>query len=183
MTDIDRFLLTIIGALIIWAVQQIISHNIRKSRFRGGLLADINLHIDGAKEQREGVKTLVEDTAQEGQKLPFPISYVRDPYNFYTSNQKELPIYFSEAELIKVIKFYQAIKELDISINGIADTLGIWERDKRELTDKDIKHLKKRMARIESFCNVICVKEIMKISELPDDYRKVKGIETVVEKT
>jgi len=43
--------------------------------------------------------------------------------------------------------------------------------------------LKKRESRIESFCNLISSNEIKKISDLPDDYRQVKGAETVVEQT
>ena len=177
----EMLLLTIIGALIIWAIKGIVSHEIRRSRLKAGLLADINMHIEGAKEQRGAVKILIEDTAQVGQKLPFPLSYDVGQYNYYTSNQEDLPVYLRKTELVKVIKFYQAIWELDVSINGLATTLGIWERDNRELTDRDIKHLKKRKARIDSFCDVICAKETKNISDLPDDYRQVKGAETVVE--
>ena len=176
-------LLTIAGALIIWAIKGIVTHRIRGSRLKAGLVADIKMHIEGAKEQRGAVKILIEDTAQVGQKLPFPISYNVGQYSFYNSVQKDLPVYLSTSELVKVIKFYQAIWELDVSINGLANTLGIWERDNRELTDRDIKHLKKRKARIDSFCDVISSKEIKDISDLPDDYRQVKGAETVVEET
>ena len=116
-----------------------------------------------------------------GKKLPFPISYNVGQYSFYTSIQKDLPVYLTKSELVKVIKFYQSIWELDVSINGIATTLGVWERDNRELTEKDIKHIKNRKARIDSFCEVITSKEINQIMDLPDDYRQVKGAETVVE--
>lgn len=179
----EKLLLTIIGALVIWAIKGIVIHNVRSSRLKAGLLADIKMHVEGAKEQRGAVKILVEATAQVGQKLPFPISYNVGQYSFYNSIQKDLPVYLSESELVKVIKLYQALWELDVSINGIANTLGIWERDNRVLTDGDIKHLKKRKARINSFCDVICSKEIKNISDLPDDYRQVKGAETVVEET
>jgi len=99
------------------------------------------------------------------------------------SIQKELPVYLSKPDLVKVIKFYQTIWELDLSINGLAVTLGIWERDSRELTKKDIEHLKKRSARIESFCDIIISGTITTISDLPDDYSGVESAQAVVEET
>jgi len=179
----EKLLLTIIGALLIWVIKEISNHFIKRSRLKAGLVADIMLYIAGAKEQRGAVKILVEDTAQEGRKLPFPISYNVGQYNFYNSIQRDLPAYLSKSELVKVIKFYQAIWELDVLINGLATTLGLWEREKHELTDRDIRHITKRKARIDSFCEAITSKEINSILDLPDDYRQVKGAETVVEET
>ena len=179
----EKLLLTIIGAILIWAIKEISNHFIRRSRLKAGLVSDIKLHIAGAKEQKGAVKILVEETAQVGEKLPFPISYNVGQYSFYNSIQKDLPIYLSKSELVKVIKFYQSIWELDVSINGLATTLGLWERDNRELTDRDIKHIKKRKARIDSFCEALTSKELINISDLPDDYRQVKGAETVIEET
>ncbi len=179
----EKLLLTIIGAIIVWAIKETSNHFLRRSRLKAGLVSDIQLHIAGAKEQKGAVKMLVEETAQVGETLPFPISYNLGQYSFYNSIQKDLPTYFSKTELIKVIKFYQTVWELDVSINGLANTLGLWERDNRELTDKDIKHIKKRKFRIDSFCEVLASKEISNIMDLPDDYRQVKGAETIIEET
>jgi len=78
----DKLLITIIGALVIWAVKEFVMHLIRSSRLEAGLLADIKMHIDGAKGQKGAVKTLVENTAKQGKKLPFPISYNIGQYSF-----------------------------------------------------------------------------------------------------
>ena len=179
----DKLLIAIISGIIIWAIKELIVYLIRRARLRAGLISDIIIHVAGASEQKGAVNVLVNETAKEGEPLPFPVSYNVGQYGFYSSVQKELPVYLRENELIKVIKFYQAIWELDVSVNGLATTLGLWERDKRELSASDIKHLKKRKSRIESFCDLISSKEIKKISDLPDDYRQVKGAETVVEQT
>lgn len=179
----DTILITIFGALIIWVLKGFVSFFIINSRIKAGLLADIKMHAEGVRRQKVAVKTLVEHTAKEGQKLPFPFSYNVGQYSFYHSIQKDLPIYLAKSNLVKVIKFYQNIWELDVSINGLSDTLSIWERESKTLTEDDIKHLKDRSVRIESFCDVIISKEIITISDLPDDYDQIKGPETVVANT
>ena len=177
----EKLLLTIIGAILVWAIKEVVNHFIRRTRLKAGLISDIMLHMAGAKEQKAAVKILVEQTVQVGNKLPFPISYNIGQYNYYNFIQKDLSNYLSKAELVKIIKFYQALWELDVSISGLAHTLGLWERDNRELTEKDIKHIKKRKIRIDSFCEAITSKEIKAIMNLPDDYRQIKGAETVIE--
>jgi len=71
----DKIIATIIGAIAVWLIKSFFSHHIKKQRFRTGLIADINSHIQGAKEQIEAVKVLVEETAKIGECLPFPIAY------------------------------------------------------------------------------------------------------------
>ena len=179
----DKLLITIISGIVIWGIKEIVVHLIRGARLKAGLVADIKTHIAGSNEQKDAVKILVNETAKEGKELPFPISYNVGQYGFYNSIQKELPVYLSKSELIKVIKFYQALWELDVSVKGLATTLGFWERDKRKLSQNDLQHIKKRSARIESYCNLIGANEISSISNLPDDYRQVKPAYTVVEQT
>lgn len=179
----DKLLITIISGLVIWVIKEIIVHLVRGARLKAGLVSDIKIHIAGANEQKGAVNTLVNETIEEGKEIPFPISYNVGQYGFYNSIQKDLPVYLSGPELIKVIKFYQAVWELDVSVNGLATTLGLWERDKRKLSKNDLKHLRKRSARIESYCDLIGANEIKAISSLPEDYRQVKGAETVVEQT
>ena len=60
---------------------------------------------------------MVEDHAIVGQKLTFPISYKVGEYLLYKSIQHDLLDYLSKAELVKVVKFYQTMWELDIAIN------------------------------------------------------------------
>lgn len=180
---IENLLLTIIGAIIVWAIQSVTSHYIKKSRLRSGLLADIRIHIAGAREQNRAVKSLVEETVRQGAKIPFPIFYNIGHYSFYDSIQKELASYLSKAELVKVIKFYQAVWELDVSINALANTLSTRERDQQELTEGNMLHLKKRKARIDSLYEAISSNEVRTIACLPDDYRQVKGADTVLEPT
>ena len=179
----EKLLIALIAGLLLWVVKATVSHWIKRTRFRAALLVDIKSHLEGAKEQKGATKVLVEETIEVGKKVPFPISYFIDSYNFYSSVQKELPSYLTEAELVKVIKFYQAIWQLDVSLNGLATTIGVWERDGENITKANIVHLKKRLARVTSFCDCLTAKEINKISDLPDDYRQVKDAETVVAKT
>jgi len=183
MSLTNSLLVSILGAIVVWFVTTIISHVLKKSKLRAALLADVTINIAGVKEQRLAVAKLVEDYAIEGQKLLFPITYRVGEYLLYKSIQNDLLNYLNKTELVKVVKFYQTMWELDIAINGIASALGTWERDGIELTSEQAKHLKKRKERIDSFCEVICSKEIRNLNDLPDDYRSIKGPETVLSKT
>ncbi len=180
MTLTDSLLITILGAIVVWLIATITSHLLKKSKLRAALLADVTLNVAGVKEQRLAVAKLVEDHAIEGQKLPFPISYKVGEYLLYKSIQNDLLDYLNKAELVKVVKFYQTMWELDVAINGIASTLGTWERDGIALSLEQVNHLKKRKERIDSFCEVICSKEFRQLIDLPDDYSSIKGPETVV---
>lgn len=174
--------ITVIAGIFIWATKTLISHVIKRARFRKAILVDIQLQLTDALEQINASKELVEETLEVGKKVPFPISYSIDEYNFYSSVQKELPIYFSQSELVKVIKFYQAIWQLDVAINGLATTISHWERDGVNVSSPMHMHLKKRLSRIYSFYNCLNAREIQSFANLPDDYRQVKDAGTVVTK-
>jgi hypothetical protein len=183
MSLTDTLLVTIASAIVVWLITTITSNLLKKSKLRAALLTDVTLNVSGVNEQRLAVTKLVEDHAIVGEKLPFPVSYRIGEYLLYKSIQNDLLDYLNKAELVKVVKFYQTMWELDVAINGIASTLGLWERDGASLSSEQVNHIKKRKERIDSFCDVICSKEIRKLMDLPDDYRSIKGIETVVSKT
>jgi hypothetical protein len=183
MSVTDSLLATILGALVVWLITTLVSHFVKKTRLRAALLADITINIAGAKEQRAAAAKLIENHVVEGHKLPFPIFYTVGEYLLYKSIQKDLPEYLSKAELVKVVKFYQALWELDATTNSLASTLGRWERDGIVLSKEQVAHAKRRKERIDSLCEVLSGKEIRKLSDLPDDYRSVKGPETVVANT
>lgn len=176
----DRLLATVISGLVVWFSTGVISHFIKRSRVRGALLADIKLHLAGVKEQRAAVDALVKEHIKEGGKLPYPIFYFVGEYLLYKSLQKDLPEYLTKIELVKVVKFYQALWEMDVSINGLASTLAKWESNAVILTNDLVDHAKRRRNRIDSFCQVLISQEVRSICDLPDDYRSVKGAETVV---
>jgi hypothetical protein len=161
----------------------LISYFIRRYRIRSGLLADINLQINGIKEQKEAIRTLFEYTIKEKHTIPFPIFYNIGQYSYYCSTQQELASYINKSELRKVIKFYQSVWELDVSMYCLANTLSLWERDKRKLNASDIAHLNKRKDRINSYCQVLCIEGLDKIAQLPEDYRQIRAPETIVERT
>ena len=183
MSFTDSLLVSILGTVVVWILTTVILHVIKKLKLQAALIADITINIAGMKEQQSAVTKLVEDHAIEGQKLTFPISYKMGEYVFYKSIQNDLLTYLNKTELVKVIKFYQGMWELDTAINGIALTLSTWERDKITLASEHVSHIKKRKDRIDSFCNVICSKEIRKLKELPDNYNSIKRAETVVSRT
>jgi len=183
MSLTDSLLVTIIGTMVVWLLTTIVSHLLKKSKLRAALIADVQINISGVKEQRLAVTRLIEDHAVVGQKLTFPISYKVGEYLLYKSIQNDLLNYLNKIELVKVVKFYQTMWELDIAINGVASALGTWERDGIALSIEQVNHIKKRKKRIDSFCEIICSKEIRQLQDLPDDYRSIKGPETVVSKT
>lgn len=180
MSMTDSLLATIIGTLAVWLITTSILHQVKKAKLRAALLTDIKINIDGVREQRVAVAKLVENHAVEGNKLPFPISYRVGEYLFYKSIQHNLVDYLNKAELLKVIRFYQKIWELDSAINGLASTMSKWERDGTVLSKANVEHIIKRKERIDSFCEIICANEIRGLMHLSDDYEPVKGPETVV---
>lgn len=180
MSLADSLLASILGALVVWLTTNIATHFVKKSRLRAALLTDISLNVAGAKEQRAAVVKLLSGHAIEGQKLPFPIYYNVGEYLLYKSIQRDLPEYLRKSELVKVVKFYQALWELDVSINALASILGQWERNSVVLSKEQVAHANKRKDRIESICEVLSSKEIRCLPDLPDDYRSVKCPESVV---
>ena len=176
----NQFIVVIGGALIVWILKSLFTHFLTQSRLKKALLTDIQLNIDGAKEQTDTVRILFEGTIEEGVQLPFPFSYNVGSFGLFESVHKELPIYLFKADLVKVIKVYQALWALDVSINSFAQTLSIWERDKVKLTAANIQHLEKRKVRIESLYEAISTNKITSLSDLPNDYSHVKSVDTVV---
>lgn len=183
MSLTNSLLVTILGTIIVWVTTTIISHLLKKAKLRAALLADVSINMNGVKQQQLAVAKLVEDHAIEGHKLAFPILYKMGEYLLYKSIQHDLLDYLNKVELVKVVKFYQTMWELDVAIHLIASTMSTWERDGVALSLEQVNHIKKRKERIDSFCEIICSKEIRKLTDLPDDYRYIKGPETVVSKT
>jgi len=178
----EKILIALLAGLTIWAVTNVIMFLLKRDRFREAILVDIQGHIDGANEQARAAKVLIEETIRVGEKIPFPISYDTDNYSFYSAVQKDLPLYLEKGELVKVVKLYNAIWQLDVSVNGLATTVGIWERDGVVITEEMKSHLKKRLSRITSF-RACMPKKAYLIKQLPDDYREVKDADTVVAKS
>lgn len=182
MSLTDRLLVSILGALIVWLIKAGISHLLKRAKLRAALLADVSVHLAGVREQQATVAELVETHAIEGRTLPFPISYRVGEYLLYRSIQEDLLNCLSKVELVKVVKFYQKMWELDVAINGMASTLGTWERDGIGLSADQVVHLKRRKARIDSFCQVFLAGEIGRLTDLPDDYRSVEELARMVAK-
>lgn len=174
----EKLLISILAALTVWLLTSAIGHFIRRGRLRAALLEDIKLHVAGAEHQQNAVRKLIKQHAIVGHQIPFPIYYNVGDFLLYRSLQKDLTRYLRSKELVKVIKYYQALWELDVCINGLASVLGAWERDAIKLTNLHINHLNNRKERIDSLCKVLSGQEIRDISDLPDDYRNVEGPET-----
>ena len=182
MTKTESFLGTLISGLVLWAITKVIAYFVKARRIRAALLEDVQINVAGAKEQLGAVKKLVEDKVVEGQKLPFPIPYNIGEYLLYKSMQSNLPLYFRKSEIIKVVKFYQALWEMDVSIAGFALVLGKWEERGTALSKEQVAHAKKRKERIDSLCGLLTSRDIHSFSDLPGDYRSVKGPESIVGK-
>ena len=182
MTLTDRILATILGGLALWLITKVVSYFVKRSRIQAALLADIAIHIAGAMKQRDAVAKLIENHVSEGQKLPFPISYDVGEYLLYKSLQKDLPEYLRKTEIVKVVKFYQALWEMDVSIKGLASTLGKWEENDVVLSKEQVAHAKRWKERVDSYCQILTGRDVRELTDLPDDYRLVKGPETVVAK-
>ncbi|MBZ0091580.1 MAG: hypothetical protein K8F27_05090 [Sulfuricellaceae bacterium] len=182
MTQTESLIGTLVSGLVLWAITKAIAYFVKASRIRAALLEDVQINVVGAKEQLDAVKKLVEDNVIEGQKLPFPIPYSIGEYLLYKSMQSDLPLYLKKAEIIKVVKFYQALWEMDVSIAGFASVLGKWEERGIALTREQVAHARKRKERIDSLCGILTSMDIRGFSDLPDDYRSVKGPEHVVGK-
>ena len=175
----EKLLCAILGGFILWMIKEIFDHKRHKDRLKGGLLADIQLHLQGVEDQCDAVNQLVNNIVV-GEKISLPISYTPDTYAFYTAVQSMLARYLEKDELVKVIKFYQAIKHLDIAINGLTQVVSLWERDGTVIDGEKLEYLDRRRARIDSFQKLLLSADINELSDLPDDYTEIKTPDTVV---
>ncbi len=182
---INDVLTGILVALVGWLTTSIVTYFLRRNRLRAALLTDITLNVQGARLQVAAVGTLMEHVTA-GKRLPFPIHYSVGEYLLYKSVQSDLPSYLFKDELIKVVQFYQFLWDLDVSIRGLALTLGQWEKENIELSPEQVAHAATRKARIDSLCQVLPdVQALSRLTDLPTaaEYAMVKAPGTVVDDT
>lgn len=173
MTLSDQLLVTILAALVVALTTATVRYFINRSRLRAALLSDIRLHLAGANKQCKAVERLVAEQICEGQTIPFPISYSVGEYLLYKSLQSDLPKYLQKRELVKTIKFYHAIWELDVSFHGLAETLMEWQKTNTVLTSDHVKHIKRQRDHIQSLTNALKTSQIIShIEDFPDEYHR-----------
>jgi hypothetical protein len=85
--------------------------------------------------------------------------------------QQDLIKHFGKRKLLKIIKFYKAFWELEVLIEGFMADMAKWKDQKRVLSTSDIEYLSLKKERIIKLCNILAQKEILKLDDLPDDYR------------
>src|SRR5208337_338144 len=106
---------TILATLVGWLITNVVSFFVRRGRLRAALLADIMLNVAGANEQRATLAKLITNQVIAGRTIAFPIFYNVGEYLLYKAIQQDLPKYLRKSELVKVVKFYQALWTLDVS--------------------------------------------------------------------
>jgi hypothetical protein len=177
----DRILATILGTLVVWAITKVVTFFVERSRIKSAILTDLLLHQRGIKMQDQAIKAMFDNgLLKVGTTIPFPIRYASEEWILYRALQRDLPFYLPKETLRKIIKFYHLMWELDQSMVGFAKALDDWEADGRKLTDADIDHLQRRVARMNSMARLIFERAIKGLEDLPEDYQEAKTMETVL---
>lgn len=183
MTLTDRILATILGTLVVWATTKVLGFIIHRSRIKAAILTDLLLHQRGIKLQDSAIKAMFDNgILKVGEVIPFPIRYANEEWVLYRALQRDLPLFLSKDALRKIIKFYHLMWELDHSMLGFSKVLEDWEAKGHILTDADMEHLQRRVARMHSMAGLIYNVSIQRLNDLPDDYQEAKTMETILQR-
>lgn len=171
MNIAEKLLVGILISVLAWIITNVVMFFIKKYRLSSALIADISYHVLGVKEGKDYFEKLFNNYIKENQAIEYAAYFSKDEYELYKCVQSDLVKYFDKRNLVRIIKFYKGLWELEALSEGLTNDLMKWKEEKRVLNKDDVKFLCRKKIRIIKLCDILTQKEISKIEDLPDDYR------------
>ena len=167
----EKILAGILVSVLVWLITNAVMFFLKRYRLECAIISDIAYHVMGVREAKGYFETLFQSFIKENQSIDYAAYYTKDEYELYKSMQQELVKLFGKKKLLKIMKFYKTFWELEVLSEGFMADIATWKAEKRSLSEKDVKYLRKKQTRILKLCDILTQKEICKIDDLPDDYR------------
>jgi len=163
----ESLLSGILVTLAAWIITQTIAFFVRRHRVAAALVVDINNHLSGVKEAKSYVSELFKKKIRENQELKFFGRYDQDVYRLYEALQPELTRLFPKGELVKILKMYHALWELETVLGGFVHHLRELVKEGRKLGADDVAELKGKRDRIGKLCDILTEHQIRKLADCP----------------
>lgn len=161
----------ILISLVAWMITNVSIFFLKKNRVSTALVTDIKLRISGMKEYQSFLDKLFSEYVGVGKVIEMGAYFTGEGYELYKSLQQDLIKYYGKRNLENIIKFYKYSFELDTLVSGLLTDICKYNDNKTSLSVGEVKLLANRKERIIRIINILAGKEIMKIKNLPYDYR------------
>ncbi len=179
MTFEEKIISGIIVGLLVGLITKAIGYFLTREKVKAGLLTDIEVHIEDIKETNEYLNEWL-PTLREGEVINYSARYKSDDYILFKSFISNLPKYFSRIIFTNILRFYKAIEEYDVLLEGFFSDVTTWKKEKRKLSADDLSYLSKKMERIIALGNILTMNEIKSFLNLPDKYEGKIAAKTII---
>ena len=166
----DKLLSFILSGLILWAIQQGISHHNETVAMEAGLLAEINDAASSTTETTEAAKVALDRHIKAGAVLDIGADYYSWEFGYYNANLRDLPAHLSGNELAKVVRYYRAMQEFQHVSNTFFSRMRYYENSHELISEGSAVMFQRNYDRLESLSKILAAKEYTELSQLPGDY-------------
>ena len=170
----------ILISLVAWMTTNASIFFLKKKRVDAAILTDIKLRISGMKEYQVFLDKLFSEYVGVEKIIEMGAYFTGEGYELYKSLQQDLIKYYGKSNLENIIKFYKYSFELDTLVCGLLTDIGKYKDNKTSLSADEVKILANRKERIVRIINVLAAKEIVKIKNLPYDYRGLTDSASII---
>lgn len=171
LTTSDKLLGVVTAALIVWAVQHVITYYIERDRLETGIITEINEAVSSVKETTEFADAMLKTTIKRCSVVSFGANYYMSEFGYYDAIIRDLPSYLTKSEMSKTMRFYIALKEYDAVADSFFRRLTQLEEKQVPLTELQVRLFESLVERLGSLTSVLASKQYFSLDELPDDYR------------
>ncbi len=178
MTVTESISAGILIALIVWIVKSTVGWVLKRKAISEAIMLDIKSRIELWRTNDIFLEGLVKEDSKEGGKIPYSALFAPSKNTLFNSLLSQL-ITFLPDKIAKISKLYDAFREADELLSGILRDITIWREKEHILDSDDIKYLRAKKDRISSYVSIFTKNPIVKLSDLPTDYRGIQGTEAI----
>ena len=179
MKNETQILSGILISILVWLLTKSIAYVLIRGRINAGILADIELLTKSIRESNEYLGDWM-NTLVIGKEILYSARHNADGQEYFRAVLLELPKYFSKDMFSRIFRFYKAIEEYDVLLDGFFADVTTWKHEKRLLTDEDIKYLNRKKDRILALGGILSKLHIGKLQQIPRDYEGKIAAKTII---
>lgn len=168
----------VLVALIVWIVKSGVGWILRRRAINEAILLDIRSRIEMWSTNKQFLDRLMDSDLSTGHKVPYSALFQPSKDTLFNALLSELIVYLPD-QFAKISKIYAAFGEAEDLLFGILRDLTIWKEKSHIVDESDVKYLKSKRDRINSYVSIFSKQPIHSLCDLPSDYRGIQGTEAI----
>lgn len=176
----NELLAAILAGIVIWFITGVVTFFLQRYSLEKALIEDINHRRSNLKEPKEFLEAYFKKYVKKGGKISRHARFTKEEFPFYEDVRKDLYKYFGAANLIAIMRCYEALEEIEILMDGIIKDFGSFAEKKKTLTAFDVEYLEAKKNRILNIIDILRQEKFKKVSDIPRDYEgRISSVDVI----